>query len=273
MTSVGERPGAVERGRAGSIEVLAGGPFTTVQDLPGRIGYWHVGVPPNGPMDDLSHCLANRVVGNSGSAAALELTGSGPTLRFDELTVIALGGAAMSLRSMGCRGRCGCPTSSPPVLRWRSGPSSAPGCGPHSPCVVVSTSRPTWAAGRRSPSGYTAVSTVGCWPPVTGCASVTRSRPRRVSCHPGWGPGAGPPLEARRDGGSTRRAGLLDRRRPAGSAAYRGGRCTSTRLALASGSSGHGRGGRAGAEARPVCTRPTSTTPATPWVRSTSPAT
>jgi len=97
VTSVVERLDAVEHPRPGSIEVLAGGPFTTVQDVPGRIGYWHVGVPPNGPMDDLSHRLANRVVGNAATAAALELTGSGPTLRFDETAVIALGGAAMGL--------------------------------------------------------------------------------------------------------------------------------------------------------------------------------
>ncbi|MCU1453712.1 MAG: Allophanate hydrolase subunit 2, partial [Acidimicrobiales bacterium] len=80
------------------LEVLAGGPSTTVQDVPGRVGYWHVGVPPNGPMDDLSHRLVNRVVGNASSAAALELTGAGLTLRGTEPTVIALGGAPMPLR-------------------------------------------------------------------------------------------------------------------------------------------------------------------------------
>ncbi|CAN5801595.1 hypothetical protein BH10ACT1_BH10ACT1_11390 [soil metagenome] len=82
---------------AGEVEVLAGGPFTTVQDVPGRVGYWHVGVPPNGPMDDLSHRLANAVVGNDPSAAALELTGAGPTLRFPSGAVVALCGAAMTL--------------------------------------------------------------------------------------------------------------------------------------------------------------------------------
>ena len=40
------------------------GMLTTVQDWPGRVGYWHVGVPPSGPMDDLSFRLGNRVVGN-----------------------------------------------------------------------------------------------------------------------------------------------------------------------------------------------------------------
>jgi urea carboxylase len=35
-----------------TVEVLAAGTQTTVQDWPGRIGYWAVGVPPSGPMDD-----------------------------------------------------------------------------------------------------------------------------------------------------------------------------------------------------------------------------
>ncbi len=82
---------------AATFEVQAAGPFTTVQDVPGRVGYWHVGVPPNGPMDDLSHRLANLAVGNDPSAAALELTTSGPTLRFPAGGVVALGGAAMAL--------------------------------------------------------------------------------------------------------------------------------------------------------------------------------
>jgi urea carboxylase len=80
------------------MEVLDGGPLTTVQDLPGRVGYWHVGVPPNGPMDDLSHRLANRMVGNDSGAAALEMTGSGPVLRFIDDAVIALSGAEMPVR-------------------------------------------------------------------------------------------------------------------------------------------------------------------------------
>jgi urea carboxylase len=86
-----------------TFEVVQGGPMTTVQDVPGRIGYWHVGVPPNGPMDDLSHRLANRVVGNSEFAAALELTGAGPTLRFHAPAIIALGGADMAMRVDGHR--------------------------------------------------------------------------------------------------------------------------------------------------------------------------
>ena len=47
-----------------TVEVLRAGPMTTIQDWPGRVGYWSVGVPPSGPMDDLSFRLANVAVGN-----------------------------------------------------------------------------------------------------------------------------------------------------------------------------------------------------------------
>jgi urea carboxylase len=78
-----------------TIEVLEGGTQTTVQDYPGRIGYWDVGVPPSGPMDNLSFRLANRLVGNPDTAAALEITVNGPTLRFNTAAVVALTGAHM----------------------------------------------------------------------------------------------------------------------------------------------------------------------------------
>jgi urea carboxylase len=75
------------------IDVLEGGALTTVQDLPGRAGYWQVGVPPSGPMDDVSPRLVNRAVGNLESAPALECTAIGPSLRFSHPTVVCLGGA------------------------------------------------------------------------------------------------------------------------------------------------------------------------------------
>ena len=78
-----------------SIEVLAAGTLTTVQDWPGRLGLWDVGVPPSGPMDALALRLANRMVGNEEGAAALEMTVTGATLRFDADAVIALAGATM----------------------------------------------------------------------------------------------------------------------------------------------------------------------------------
>jgi urea carboxylase len=84
-----------------SIEVLRPGTQATIQDYPGRIGYWNVGVPPSGPMDDLAFRLANQIVGNAPHAAGLELTGHGPTLQFAADSVIALTGARMTAEMNG----------------------------------------------------------------------------------------------------------------------------------------------------------------------------
>ena len=81
-----------------ALEILEGGTQSTVQDYPGRIGFWNVGVPPSGPMDHLNFRIANRIVGNSDNAAALECTTMGPRLRFDADTLFALTGADMSAR-------------------------------------------------------------------------------------------------------------------------------------------------------------------------------
>ncbi len=78
-----------------TVEVLDGGTQTTVQDYPGRLGHWDVGVPPSGPMDPLAFRLANRLVDNPPSAAGLEITLSGPTLRFNTEAVVALTGASL----------------------------------------------------------------------------------------------------------------------------------------------------------------------------------
>ncbi|MGB2247621.1 MAG: urea carboxylase [Alcanivorax sediminis] len=78
-----------------TLDVLAGGTMTTVQDYPGRSGYWPVGVPPSGPFDSLSFRLGNRLLGNEENAAGLELTLNGPTLKFNQATRIALTGADM----------------------------------------------------------------------------------------------------------------------------------------------------------------------------------
>ena len=75
------------------IEVLEPGTYTTVQDYPGRTGYWDVGVPPSGPMDDYAFRVANRIVGNHGHSAGMECTLHGPTLRFHSDAVISLTGA------------------------------------------------------------------------------------------------------------------------------------------------------------------------------------
>ncbi|WP_017774958.1 urea carboxylase [Paraburkholderia kururiensis] len=79
-----------------TIDVLDGGVQTTVQQLPGRLGYWDIGVPPSGPMDDLSFQLANELLGNAPDAAGLEFTMVGATLRFNTETLFVLGGAALA---------------------------------------------------------------------------------------------------------------------------------------------------------------------------------
>ncbi|HUD66982.1 MAG TPA: urea carboxylase [Candidatus Sulfotelmatobacter sp.] len=79
--------------RRRAIDVLESGTQTTIQDYPGRLGYWHVGVPPSGPMDALAFRFANRLVGNEENAAGLEITLTGPTLRLACDTTIALTGA------------------------------------------------------------------------------------------------------------------------------------------------------------------------------------
>ncbi len=82
--------------QAETIEVLEPGTQTTVQDYPGRVGYWDVGVPPSGPMDDLAFRLGNRLLGNRETAAGLEIAVSGPTLRFHTDAVIAITGATLA---------------------------------------------------------------------------------------------------------------------------------------------------------------------------------
>jgi len=79
-----------------TIDVINGGTMTTIQDYPGRIGYWDVGVPPSGPFDNLSFQYANRILENEPTAAGLEITINGPTLKFNCATQIVLTGATMT---------------------------------------------------------------------------------------------------------------------------------------------------------------------------------
>ncbi|MGG5872087.1 urea carboxylase [Pseudomonas peli] len=83
--------------QATTFEVLSAGTQTTVQDFPGRLGYWAVGVPPSGPMDSRALRLGNRLLGNAADAAGLEITMSGPTLRFNTDAVVAVTGAPIPL--------------------------------------------------------------------------------------------------------------------------------------------------------------------------------
>ena len=58
---------------AGRALLVTASGLTTVQDA-GRHGWAHVGVPVAGPADRAAWALANRLVGNPGTAAALEIT-------------------------------------------------------------------------------------------------------------------------------------------------------------------------------------------------------
>lgn len=74
------------------IEVLRPGLCDLVMDL-GRPGLGALGVPAGGAADPAALEAANRLVGNGESAAGLEITVSGPMLRFPAGAVAALTGA------------------------------------------------------------------------------------------------------------------------------------------------------------------------------------
>ncbi len=74
-----------------TIEVVDGGPLTTVQDPIGRRAWRHLGVPVGGAADGWSARLANRLVGNPDGAALLEMTFAA-TLRCTTHATISLTG-------------------------------------------------------------------------------------------------------------------------------------------------------------------------------------
>lgn len=78
------------------IEVIKPGLETSIQDLPGRIGFWSQGFPPSGPVDNWSFRMANLLVGNDRDAAALECQFLGPTLKFLSDSFVAVTGAPMA---------------------------------------------------------------------------------------------------------------------------------------------------------------------------------
>ena len=80
-----------------SIEVLKPGPLSALQDS-ARAGLQRFGVITSGVMDEWSHRIANRLVGNPGDPATLEITLMGPSLLFHEPALIAIAGADLSPR-------------------------------------------------------------------------------------------------------------------------------------------------------------------------------
>jgi antagonist of KipI len=74
------------------VTILKPGWFTSVQDL-GRTGQRSSGVPLSGAMDPVALRIANLLVGNPATSAALEVTLGGAEFSFPEGAVVAVCGA------------------------------------------------------------------------------------------------------------------------------------------------------------------------------------
>ena len=80
-----------------NVTVIKPGLLSSLQDA-GRSGHAALGVGRAGAMDPPAWQLANALVGNVGSEAAIECTLTGPSLRFEQAAVIALTGAPITAR-------------------------------------------------------------------------------------------------------------------------------------------------------------------------------
>ncbi|WP_418155048.1 biotin-dependent carboxyltransferase family protein [Actinoalloteichus caeruleus] len=159
---------------AAGFDVLVAGPLTTVQDQ-GRPGYAAMGVPRSGAADQPSLELANRLVGNPASAAALELTFGGLAVRFRQAGLVALTGASCPMwldgRPVGIH--CAVPVLAGQVLRVgapiaglraylavRGGVAVEPVLGSRSTDLLSGLGPPPLSTGQVLPVG----SAGGSWP-------------------------------------------------------------------------------------------------------------
>jgi len=74
------------------VHVTRPGLLTTVQDR-GRWGFQAFGVSVAGPMDRVSHRIANALAGNPADAATIEITLVGPELVFEDERLVGVAGA------------------------------------------------------------------------------------------------------------------------------------------------------------------------------------
>ncbi len=81
-----------------ALYVIQAGPLTTLQDG-GRRGYQRFGVPVAGAMDRTALAIANRLVGNTPEAAAIEIAVTGARLRCGggAISVAVAGAAALTI--------------------------------------------------------------------------------------------------------------------------------------------------------------------------------
>jgi antagonist of KipI len=126
-----------------AIRVVKSGMLTTIQDL-GRWGLQSRGVPVAGPMDRVSHRMANAIIGNPPTAATLEVTLVGPELEFDDERVLAVAGASFEL-----------------TVDGRPAPHAAP-------FVVSSGARLRFGARRSGTRAYVAITGGVAVPPTLG---------------------------------------------------------------------------------------------------------
>lgn len=93
------------------FEVLSCPVPASIQDL-GRRGYRHFGVPVSGALDNVSFRLANALVKNPPTAAALEMRLTGPRLRAQAPVRVALAHAEATIE--------GADGSRKPLAAWHS---------------------------------------------------------------------------------------------------------------------------------------------------------
>lgn len=82
------------------FEISQPGLATTVQDR-GRFGYYNIGIPQGGSLDQYSAELANALVGNTDGEALLECAYLGPVLRVRAPIDVAVTGAPIPVKVNG----------------------------------------------------------------------------------------------------------------------------------------------------------------------------
>lgn len=80
---------------APKVDVLKSGTMTTIQDFRGRLGFWNVGIPPSGAMDNATPRVLNKLLSNSENASFIEMTFMGASFKFRQECTVAIGGADM----------------------------------------------------------------------------------------------------------------------------------------------------------------------------------
>jgi biotin-dependent carboxylase-like uncharacterized protein len=149
------------------LTVLAPGPLATVQDR-GRPGFAGIGVPRSGAADAAAADLANRLVGNVGTAAVVEVTGGGLRVRAERTLLVVVTGAPTPVTVDGRAAPFGAPfplgagaelaLGTPPVglrsyLAVRGGVDVPPVLGSRSTDTLSGLGPAPLAAGDRLPVG------------------------------------------------------------------------------------------------------------------------